>query len=72
MTVDFWVKLTCVGTLIYCETAAVRSVAFEVSRDDTIPARVSHSGTGDLEDVIDSLRYTGYEVLIPDEENAAG
>lgn len=77
--VDFWVELTPVGALIHCETAAARSVAFELSRDDRCPARVSHSGTGDLvlrldvddlEDVVDCLRYRGYEVLMPEELKA--
>jgi len=73
MTVDFWTEITCVGALLHCETAAARSVAFELSRDDRCPARVSHSGTGDLvlrtsiddlEDVVDLIRYAGYEVLM--------
>jgi len=74
--IDFWVEITCVGTLLHAETAAARSVAYELSRDDRCPARVSHSGTGDLvlrldvndlEDVVDCLRYRGYEVLVPED-----
>jgi hypothetical protein len=75
-TVDFWIELSPVDALRHCETAAARSVAFELSWDDRCPARVSHSGTGDLmlrldvgdlEDVVDCLRYCGYEVLMPEE-----
>jgi hypothetical protein len=61
---DFWIKITPVGTLLYCETDIARSVAFEISRDDGYPARVSNSGCGNpvLGTSIADLERWGYGV----------
>ncbi|UVF22807.1 hypothetical protein HPT29_027705 (plasmid) [Microvirga terrae] len=71
--VDFWTEITCGLAFLYCETEAAKSVAFELRRQGDYPARISHSGCGnlvlrtsidDLDDLVSDLERSGYGVQV--------
>lgn len=71
---DFSVELTGGEALIRCLTAAARSVAYELDRDEDSPARLAVAmgeclltvPVDDLEDLASDLECWGYEVQMPE------